>query len=71
MAWPRRQIVLCMVRLLREMGREVIAEGIETAREMEVLRDMGVRYMQGYYFARPQIDTLAPWPSERAGEGAA
>lgn len=58
---PRRQIVAATVRLLRDLGREVIAEGIETKGEMEVLSDIGVRYMQGYYFARPALERL-PMP---------
>lgn len=55
---PRRQIVLAMVRLCEEMGRTVIAEGIETAGELEALRKCGIRYMQGYYLARPELGAL-------------
>jgi EAL domain-containing protein (putative c-di-GMP-specific phosphodiesterase class I) len=31
----------------------VIAEGVETAQELEVLRRLGIAYAQGYYIARP------------------
>lgn len=34
-------------------GTLVVAEGIETAEEMETLKSLGVAYGQGYYFAKP------------------
>lgn len=37
---------------------KLIAEGIETAEEMEVLVELGVHYGQGYYFARPSESFL-------------
>jgi len=37
---------------------DVIAEGIETEAELEVLRALGVRYIQGYYFAKPAFEQL-------------
>lgn len=40
------------------MGMMVIAEGIETVEEYEVLRNLGVRYMQGYLLARPALASL-------------
>lgn len=35
------------------LGVEVIAEGIETSDDMEVLKDLGVEYGQGYFLGRP------------------
>ncbi|OYW44416.1 MAG: diguanylate phosphodiesterase [Sphingomonadales bacterium 32-68-7] len=58
---PRRQIVDATVRLVRELGIAVIAEGVETAGELAVLRDIGVRYVQGFYLARPALGRL-PMP---------
>ena len=57
---PRRQIVRATVSLLREMGRVVVAEGIETASELEVLRDLGVRYVQGFHIAKPMLGAFPP-----------
>jgi EAL domain-containing protein (putative c-di-GMP-specific phosphodiesterase class I) len=55
---PRRLIVEGVVGMLTRMGIVVIAEGIETQAEYRVLRRLGVRYMQGYLFARPALRAL-------------
>lgn len=48
-----RTLVASIVRLCTELGAEVVAEGIETAEEALAVSDAGVRYGQGYFFARP------------------
>jgi len=60
---PRRLIVAALLRLGADLGRTVIAEGIETEGEMLALRRLGVRYMQGYYFARPELGRLPASPA--------
>lgn len=55
---PRRMIVEGVLRIAQSLGITVIAEGIETISEYDVLRDMGVRYMQGYLLARPAFQAL-------------
>lgn len=55
----RQIIVRHLVRLCEEMKIDVIAEGIETAAERNYLRDMGIRLMQGYLFARPSFQSIA------------
>lgn len=50
---PKRVIVDGIVRIANSLGINVIAEGIETVAEYNTLRSMGIRYMQGYLFARP------------------
>jgi sensor c-di-GMP phosphodiesterase-like protein len=39
--------------LLRTTDLEVIVEGVETAAQLTLLRDAGVRQAQGYYFSPP------------------
>ncbi|MGQ4277311.1 EAL domain-containing protein [Pseudidiomarina sp. E22-M8] len=39
-------------------GTRVLAEGIETKAELDTLAKLGVRFMQGYYFARPGFERL-------------
>jgi EAL domain-containing protein (putative c-di-GMP-specific phosphodiesterase class I) len=36
-----------------EMDMTIVAEGIETAAELETLRELGVRFGQGYHLAEP------------------
>jgi EAL domain-containing protein (putative c-di-GMP-specific phosphodiesterase class I) len=47
-------LVEAMIDLAHALGIEVIAEGVETAGQLERLREMGCDLAQGYYFSRPQ-----------------
>ena len=58
---PRRMIVNGVVRMCEALGVTVIAEGIETEGELDALRAIGVRYIQGYYFAKPAFERLPPF----------
>jgi len=49
----KRALAAALVRFAADMGAVITAEGIETAEELRVLRDLGVRYGQGYYLGRP------------------
>lgn len=62
----RQAIVGAMMKLCRELGTQVIAEGIETREEYLALRDLGVELFQGYYFARPAFRALAELPAAAA-----
>ena len=55
---PRRIIIDGVMKMCAALGIEVIAEGIETREELEALREIGVRYIQGYLFARPGFQSL-------------
>ena len=46
-------IVKTIIALAHQMGRQVIAEGVETAEHLAILRSLGCEYGQGYYFAKP------------------
>jgi EAL domain-containing protein (putative c-di-GMP-specific phosphodiesterase class I) len=70
-----------MVRVIAEiahnMGMDVVAEGVESADQLDWLRDLGCEYAQGFYFSRPVDEKAAtsliaspPWrgtPSTQAG----
>jgi len=47
------EIVRTILTLARNLGLDVIAEGVETAEQMEMLRQLNGQYAQGFYFHRP------------------
>ncbi len=48
-------LALCkaIIAMAHALDMRVIAEGVETQQQMELLRDAGCDFGQGYYFARP------------------
>lgn len=57
-----RTIVRLITHACRDLGIQLIAEGIEREEEMQVLCDLNVHLMQGFYFARPEFERLPAWP---------
>ena len=49
----RRALAASLVGFAKETGAIIVAEGIETAAELEILRGLGIRYGQGYHLGRP------------------
>ncbi|HEY3448361.1 MAG TPA: EAL domain-containing protein [Myxococcales bacterium] len=49
----RQRIVRSMASLCREVGAQVVAEGIERAGERDAVVSLGCDYVQGYFVARP------------------
>jgi EAL domain-containing protein (putative c-di-GMP-specific phosphodiesterase class I) len=47
---PRREVVNGLRGVADRIGAEVIAEGIETEEELRVVRELGIRFGQGYIF---------------------
>ena len=52
----KRVVVTHTLAMLSEFGIATICEGVETAEEMKVLRDLGVDLIQGYLLARPAFE---------------
>lgn len=52
------QHIAGIIQVAVRLNIEVIAEGIESVDEREVLIALGVRYMQGYLFAHPGFEAL-------------
>ncbi|MDO5416803.1 MAG: bifunctional diguanylate cyclase/phosphodiesterase [Lachnospiraceae bacterium] len=48
-----RLVVRSMIELFHSMGMRVVAEGVETKVQKELIEQMGADYIQGYYFAKP------------------
>ena len=62
---PVRQVVVRgVLDVCRHLAIDVVAEGIETVAEYAWLRAEGVRYFQGFLFARPALEALPEitWP---------
>jgi EAL domain-containing protein (putative c-di-GMP-specific phosphodiesterase class I) len=49
----KQKIIGSMVGLCHEMGKQIIAEGIEQAAERDTLLELGCDLLQGYFFGRP------------------
>ena len=57
-----RSIVQAVVQMARTLELRVVAEGVETTAQRDVLIDLGVNELQGYLFAKPMSATaLALW----------
>jgi diguanylate cyclase (GGDEF)-like protein/PAS domain S-box-containing protein len=52
-------LVRSMIDMSHSLNKQVIVEGIETAEAMEIIKEMGAEYAQGYYLSRPMpLDAL-------------
>lgn len=49
----RRALASALIHFARETGSAIVAEGVETAAELRVLRALGIANAQGYYLGRP------------------
>ncbi len=48
-----RIILESTIALVRRLGRKIIAEGVETAAQAQLLSSIGCDLLQGYYYAQP------------------
>jgi diguanylate cyclase (GGDEF)-like protein/PAS domain S-box-containing protein len=49
-----RHVVQALVALARDFGLRTVGEGVEDARTLELLRELGVDFAQGFHIARPE-----------------
>ncbi len=49
----RQRLVESMVDTCRDTGMQLVAEGVETVKELDKLTELGCDLLQGYHFARP------------------
>ena len=49
----QRELVRAVTSLARTLNMQVVAEGVERAEQLDVLRAVGVEYAQGFYLSHP------------------
>jgi diguanylate cyclase (GGDEF)-like protein len=65
-------IVSAVIRLAHELGLRVVAEGVETSGQRDILVQLGCDELQGFFLARPMpAEALEAWTTGRKPEGAA
>lgn len=70
----RRAMMRAVLSFCDEVGIEAVFEGVETEAEVETLRILGARYMQGFLFARPALERIVAsaeisWPGHQGTQG--
>jgi len=41
------------IRMIHQMRRKILVEGVETKSQIDLLKPLGVNYLQGYFFSKP------------------
>ncbi len=63
----REVVVRSTIDLARNLGKQVVAEGVETVEVLRRLRELGCHLVQGYYVRRPlPAEELDSWLAEAA-----
>lgn len=60
----KHQFVSSIQQIAEKSGTRVVAEGIETEAELQVIKDLGIVHGQGYYIARPSGQPVMALPAE-------
>ena len=53
------QTLRALLQIAETLGSSLVAEGIETADELRMLRDLGIRFGQGFFLGRPAPQAVA------------
>ena len=57
-----RSIVKAVIKLSHALGLEVVAEGVETRAQQDILKELGCDQLQGFLYAKPMAaDRLEMW----------
>ena len=42
-----------MMMMIKGMDLKIVSEGIESKEQLEIMEELGIQYIQGYYFSKP------------------
>ncbi|QWU15974.1 diguanylate cyclase (GGDEF) domain-containing protein [Paenibacillus sophorae] len=63
----KKAIISNIIAIASNLNMEVVAEGVETPEQIELLQSLGCRVMQGYYYGRPMpVHELGQWFTDNA-----
>ena len=48
-----RIVLQSSIRMIRDLNRKILVEGVENEAQIELLKELGADYLQGYYFSKP------------------
>ena len=48
-----RIVLQSSIRMIRDLNRKILVEGVESEAQIELLQELGADYLQGYYFSKP------------------
>ncbi|HSP24718.1 MAG TPA: EAL domain-containing protein [Saliniramus sp.] len=54
-------IVSAVIGLGKSLGKSIIAEGVESAWQVDYLRRLGCDFAQGFYYSKPMVGSRVPW----------
>lgn len=52
----RQEIIKSIIKISHISNYKVLAEGVETIEQVKILRDLGVEFLQGYFFGKPDLE---------------
>ncbi|MGI9227963.1 MAG: EAL domain-containing protein [Gammaproteobacteria bacterium] len=50
-----RNIVKAIIAMGKALHKKIVAEGVETIEQLNILKDLGCDYAQGYYISKPKL----------------
>jgi PAS domain S-box-containing protein/diguanylate cyclase (GGDEF)-like protein len=54
-----RALVKAIITLAKELGMKTLAEGVETSQQLDILKDLGCDYVQGFLLGKPMPEEEA------------
>ena len=52
-AMTNPSMLTLLTEMLHKMGKVIVAEGVETADQLALIRKVGIERVQGFYFSKP------------------